>query len=214
MRKVGFAMSNDIPYMVEKMTLSDVPEVAALEKMIFSMPWSARAFEYELQYNPMAHFFVVRLARTDTSHVEHSPQNSERGNDANKDCSARKILGYGGFWLILDEAHICTLGVHPDWRRRGIGELLLTHLIDEAIALHAAVLTLEVRVSNIAAQNLYQKYGFMAAGLRKRYYSDNNEDALIMTTERITSLSFQRRFQALKSALRQKLAAQLTQAAL
>nr|MBC7244877.1 ribosomal protein S18-alanine N-acetyltransferase [Chloroflexota bacterium] len=188
------------------MTLADVPEVAALERMIFSLPWSAHAFEYELHYNPMAHFFVARPARTSTSHGEQ--------NNANKTRQQGKIIGYGGFWLILDEAHICTLAVHPNWRGRGIGELLLTHLIDHAIALNAAVLTLEVRVSNSPAQKLYQKYGFMAAGLRKRYYSDNNEDALIMTTELVTSLSFQRRFRALKSSLQQKLAAQLTQTAL
>lgn len=207
-------MDNDIPYIVEKMTLADVPEVAALEKMIFSMPWSAHAFEYELQYNPMAYFFVVRPKNPDTAQEEEHDSSKEQRKDAPRVSSERKIIGYSGFWLILDEAHICTLAVHPDWRRRGIGELLLTHLIDQAIALHAAVLTLEVRVSNLAAQKLYQKYGFMTAGVRKRYYSDNNEDALIMTTQLITSLSFQRRFRALKAALRQKVASQLTHAAL
>ncbi|MBC7262683.1 MAG: ribosomal protein S18-alanine N-acetyltransferase [Chloroflexi bacterium] len=206
-------MDSNIPYIVERMTLADVPEVAALEKMIFSMPWSAHAFEYELRYNPMAHFFVVRLKNPMRQIKEHdSPQ--EQKKESPRFSPEHKILGYGGLWLILDEAHICTLGVHPDWRRRGIGELLLTHLIDQAMRLNAAVLTLEVRVSNFAAQRLYQKYGFMAAGLRKRYYSDNNEDALIMTTELITSPSFQRRFRALKSALQQKLATQLTQPAL
>lgn len=205
-------MDNDIPYVVEKMTPADVPEVAALEKMIFSMPWSAHAFEYELRYNPMAHFFVARLKNANTcQRGEHDLPKEQRKNTT-EGSSGHRILGYGGFWLILDEAHICTLGVHPDWRRRGIGELLLTHLIDQAVRLHAAVLTLEVRVSNLAAQKLYQKYGFMAAGLRKWYYSDNNEDALIMTTPLITSLSFQRHFRALKAALQRKLASQLTHA--
>lgn len=207
-------MDNDIPYIVEKMTLADVPEVVALEKMIFSMPWSAHAFEHELQYNPMAYFFIVRPKNSDTVQEEEHDSPKEQRKDTPRVSSERKIIGYGGFWLILDEAHICTLAVHPDWRRRGIGELLLTHLINQAIALHAAVLTLEVRISNLAAQKLYQKYGFMTVGVRKRYYSDNNEDALIMTTQLITSLSFQRRFRALKAALRQKVASQLTHAAL
>lgn len=205
-------MDNDIPYVVEKMTLADVPAVAALEKMIFSMPWSAHAFEYELRYNPMAYFSVVRLKNPNAGQGEQDSPKGQRENTSEVS-PERQILGYGGFWLILDEAHICTLAVHPNWRRRGIGELLLTHLIDQAMKLHAAVLTLEVRVSNLAAQRLYQKYGFVAAGLRKRYYSDNNEDALIMTTQLITSVSFQRRFRALKAALQQKLASQLTRAA-
>lgn len=207
-------MGNRNPYLVEKMTLTDVPEVAALEKMIFSLPWSAHAFDYELRYNPMAHFFVVRPARMSTAHDEQKIAPDNRQNNAAETVRRGKLLGYGGFWLILDEAHVCTLAVHPYWRGRGIGELLLAHLIDHAIALHAAVLTLEVRVSNLPAQRLYQKYGFAVTGLRKRYYSDNHEDALIMTTELIASPSFQRRFRALKSALQQKLATQLTQTAL
>jgi len=118
----------------------------------------------------------------------------------------QRILGYGGFWFIVDEAHICTLAVHSAWRGRGLGELLLTALIERASEINAAALTLEVRASNVAAQSMYRKYGFIRMGLRKRYYSDNNEDAIIMTTDPISSASFQRRFQTQRTVLYQKLA--------
>ena len=114
------------------------------------------------------------------------------------------IVGYGGFWLMAGEAHISTIAVRPELRRRGIGELLLVAMIDRATDLGAKVATLEVRVSNTAAQSLYRKYGFRQVGLRHRYYS-NNEDALIMTTDRLTSAHFQRHLQGLKIALREKL---------
>ncbi len=119
--------------------------------------------------------------------------------------SPAPIVGYGGFWLMAGEAHISTIAVRPELRRRGIGELLLVTMLDRATELGAEVATLEVRVSNIAAQSLYRKYGFRRVGLRPRYYR-NNEDALIMTTDRLTSASFQSRLQGLKVALREKLA--------
>jgi ribosomal-protein-alanine N-acetyltransferase len=111
------------------------------------------------------------------------------------------ILGYAGFWLMVDEAHISTIAVRPDWRGLGLGELLLAAMLERATGLEADRATLEVRVSNITAQNLYHKYGFRRAGLRRRYYRDNDEDALIMSTERLTSASFQGQFQQLKRAL-------------
>jgi SSU ribosomal protein S18P alanine acetyltransferase (EC 2.3.1.-) len=92
----------------------------------------------------------------------------------------RQVVGYGGLWVVADEAHINTLAVHPEWRRRNIGERLLQALLDKASALHASSATLEVRVSNLAAQRLYQKFGFVEVGRRKRYYRDG-EDALLMT---------------------------------
>ena len=96
-----------------------------------------------------------------------------------------RIVAYGGMWLMVDEAHITTFAVHPAWRRQRIGERLLLAFLDLARDRHAREATLEVRLSNIAARRLYEKYGFRPVGLRPRYYSDNNEDALIMTTEPI-----------------------------
>jgi ribosomal-protein-alanine N-acetyltransferase len=118
------------------------------------------------------------------------------------------IIGFSGLWLMMDEAHITTIAVHPHFRRLGLGEFLLVNLIDIAYSIHAKWVTLEVRVSNHNAQNLYRKYGFREAGLRHRYYSDNQEDALIMWTDEINSLGYKQKYQELKTALLQKLAAQ------
>jgi len=115
------------------------------------------------------------------------------------------VIGFAGLWLMVDEAHITTIAMHPDYRRRGLGEFMLVSLIDIAYTIGAKWVTLEVRVSNYAAQNLYRKYGFREAGLRHRYYSDNQEDALIMWTDEINSPSYKQRFQDLKSALMRKL---------
>ena len=100
------------------------------------------------------------------------------------------MVGYGGFWALGDEAHISTIAVRPDWRGYGLGELLLAAMIDLAASLKARFVTLEVRASNLVAQNLYRKYLFEQAGLRRRYYRDNDEDALIMTTPRIDDRTF------------------------
>lgn len=201
--------SDGIPYVVEKMTLRDVPQVAAMEKVVFSLPWSSHAFEYELQFNPMAYFAVVRPRAAESN--EGANQTGELGQSLREARHALlPVLGYGGFWHVVDEAHICTLAVHPGWRGRGLGELLLVHLIEQATARNAAVVTLEVRTSNLVAQQLYRKYGFAVAGLRKGYYSDNQEDALIMTTDLISSANYQSHFQALRTALYRKLSSQLT----
>src|SRR5207248_2751137 len=93
------------------------------------------------------------------------------------------IIGYAGMWIMVDEAHITTIAIRTAWRGRGLGELLLAALIEEASQLRAQRVTLEVRVTNETAQKLYRKYGFRQQGVRPRYYSDNSEDAYIMTTD-------------------------------
>ena len=182
---------DELMFRVEPMQQSDVPTVAAIERRVFTMPWSSNAYGYELRANPLSHYFVARARglerRIDAQGIDPS------------------IVGYGGFWMMLDEAHICTLGVHPDWRRRGVGELLLSTMIDAAASLNANVVTLEVRVSNVAAQRLYEKYGFESVGLRKGYYSDNQEDALVMTTGPINTAAFRSRFNRLRRMLHQRL---------
>jgi ribosomal-protein-alanine N-acetyltransferase len=111
------------------------------------------------------------------------------------------IVGYGGLWMQFDEAHISTLAVDPDCRRRHIGERLLLALIDCALSNGAMLLTLEVRVSNSAAQALYQKYGFEAVGYRKSYYTDTQEDAVIMSTPDLDDAAWQAQFERLRSQL-------------
>lgn len=187
--------SLDLPYVVRPMSLQDIPEVMEIERRVFPAPWPARAYEYELKHNPSSCYLVVRPVVQAKSHpgfargpVSHGP-----------------LVAYGGFWQMVDEAHICTLAVHPDWRGRGLGELTLVKLLERATEMGAEVATLEVRVSNLAAQSLYRKYGFATVGLRKAYYSDNNEDALIMTSEPLGSLVFQRRLASLRQALYERL---------
>jgi ribosomal-protein-alanine N-acetyltransferase len=117
------------------------------------------------------------------------------------------IIGFAGMWIAFDEAHVTTIGVDPDLRGRGLGELLLVAMFDEAFRRHTNWLTLEVRVSNAPAQSLYHKYGFTEQGRRKRYYSDNNEDALIMWSESLADASYQARLESLRDRLIEKLGA-------
>lgn len=191
-----------LPYRIEPMTPQDIEAVMNIELVSFSAPWSARAYDYEVRYNEMAHYYVARLQKE----VPINPGTSSRlrrwfrRQPAQVDAPSL-VVGYGGFWLMVDEAHISTLATHPLWRRRGIGELLLLAMIDNATEIGARWVTLEVRTSNIGAQALYRKYGFEVTGLRKKYYSDNGEDALIMTTPIITTMEYQQKLQILKSTL-------------
>lgn len=142
------------------MTLDDVDEVMAIESLVYTQPWSARGYRHELTHNDLAHYQVLT--------VSHSPVHPQ-------------LIGYVGYWLVLDEAHISTIVIHPEWRGQGLGELLLLSVLQQAIDQGAAMATLEVRRSNLVAQLLYQKYSFEVVGERPRYYHDNHEDALIMT---------------------------------
>ncbi len=198
----------DLPYRLDPMTVEDVATVSEIEKIVFTLPWSATAFTYEIRSNPSAEYLVLRYAPwvrgSWDSRVLPRPVRRLLHSDRNDP----SLLGYGGFWRVLDEAHICTLAVRPEWRGRGLGELLLASLIECAMGHHAEVVTLEARVSNTKAQNLYQKYGFTVVGRRKGYYSDNGEDALIMTTEKVTNPEYQARFQRLTAQLRERLLGQ------
>jgi ribosomal-protein-alanine N-acetyltransferase len=104
-------------------------------------------------------------------------------------------------WMYVDEAHIATIATHPEWRGRGVGKLILHNLMREAQRRRAANVTLEVRASNTVAQNLYRKYGFEEVGLRKAYYQDNREDALLMTVTNFTSREYRDRLDALERDL-------------
>lgn len=190
---------SNLTFRVEPMRIQHLDAVMEIETAAFSAPWSAHAYEYELHHNAMAHYFIVApcpptLSRPAWQTFLARWQKRVPLVDA-------PVVGYGGFWLMTDEAHISTIAAHPDWRQRGIGELLLIAMIEAAVELGARVVTLEVRVSNKIAQALYTKYGFTIAGERRNYYSDNGEDAWIMTTAPITAADYQRRFQELKAAL-------------
>ncbi|WP_336776314.1 ribosomal protein S18-alanine N-acetyltransferase [Paenibacillus sp. MMO-58] len=136
------------------MTKLDIPYIVAIEHEAFATPWTPEAFQNELTSNMFARYMVM----------EHDGQ----------------IIGYGGMWVIVDEAHVTNIAVRADHRGQGLGERLLTELQRTAAFFGANKMTLEVRVSNEIAQGLYRKLGFKPSGIRPAYYSDNNEDALIM----------------------------------
>jgi ribosomal-protein-alanine N-acetyltransferase len=116
-------------------------------------------------------------------------------------------LGYGGLWLLVDEAHISTIAVHPQWRGTGLGERLLLSLLEQGAKRGMQRATLEVRVSNEAAQGLYHKLGFEIAGRQKRYYSDNNEDAFILVTPPFDTPGFQDNLRRCRAELHARLRA-------
>ncbi len=143
--------------LIRPMQVADLATVQMIERASFVTPWPSQAYRQELETNRLAMYLVAILGDT--------------------------IVAYGGIWLMVDEAHITTFAVHPAYRRRRIGERLLLALLDLARDRAAREATLEVRLSNLPARRLYEKYGFRPVGIRPRYFSDNNEDALIMTTE-------------------------------
>lgn len=165
------------------MTLDDLDRVMAIEQVAFSAPWSRRAYRYEITQNEHSTMLVVRYVPGSRSPFA----NWLRRQTTTKPPS---LLGYGGFWLLVDDVHISTIAVHPEWRGRGLGELLLISLLDRGARQNAKLASLEVRVSNLAAQGLYHKYGFEIVSRQKHYYADNNEDAYIMVTPSFGSPEF------------------------
>ena len=137
-----------------RMTLKDLDRIMAIEKASFSAPWSRNAFTGELSDNHFARYLVMQMGD--------------------------EIIGYGGMWIIIDEAHVTNIAVYPLYRGKKLGERLLRFMMAVAYTEGARRMTLEVRVSNFQAKNLYLKLGFVEAGLRKGYYTDNKEDAIIM----------------------------------
>lgn len=160
---------------IRPMTIADLPAVQLIERASFTTPWPPQAYRQELESNRLAAYLVGEIGS--------------------------EIVAYGGVWLMVDEAHVTTFAVHPRYRRRGIGERLLLSLIDLSIARRAREATLEVRLSNLGARRLYEKYGFRPVGIRPRYYSDNQEDALIMTTEPLAGADMTDRIARLRAEL-------------
>ncbi|MFC4075297.1 ribosomal protein S18-alanine N-acetyltransferase [Salinithrix halophila] len=143
-----------LPIEFRPMTLGDIPAVLQVEQASFTTPWTRQAFYNELAYNQFAQYMVVE--------------------------KEGRVIGYCGMWLILNEAHITNIAIHPDYRGRGIGEMMIDGMMALAREAGADSMTLEVRVSNAIAQQLYRKKGFEMTGIRPRYYTDNQEDAMIM----------------------------------
>jgi ribosomal-protein-alanine N-acetyltransferase len=202
-------------YYLEPMRQEDVSEVSEVDRLCFTNPWPQSAYRRELR-KPQNNYYVV-LRRSLAPHTNGSTDEDHeaRGrfsfipiqlpwrNEAPQ--SRDPIIGFAGMWIMFDEAHITTIGVHPDERGNGLGELLLLQLFVEAAARGAEMLTLEVRVSNEAAQALYCKYGFTRQGIRRRYYSDNGEDAYIMWSPNIREPEYAEQFDELRGQLLRRL---------
>lgn len=210
-----------VRYTIDRMTMADVPRVIEIERLAYPSTWPPSAYRKELQDNRWAHYIVLRDKKIAEEQLVVAAQEPEkprrlfplsllpgRQSATLPPPNLASIIGFAGLWLMVDEAHITTIAMHPNFRRLGLGEYMLASLIDIAYSIGAKWVTLEVRVTNYNAQNLYRKYGFHEAGIRHRYYSDNNEDALIMWTDEINSSAYKQKFQELKAALMPKLEAQ------
>ena len=142
---------------LRKMTVDDVPAVVELDQKSFSLPWPERSFRFELTDNPASRCWVADLDG--------------------------KIVGMIVVWLIVDEAHVATVATHPDYRRQGIGKRLLAYALRQMIQDGARSSFLEVREGNLVAQEMYRKFGYEVTGRRRRYYRDNDEDAILMNLD-------------------------------
>lgn len=158
---------------IAPMSTNDIAAVSRIERASFSTVWPSDAFFNELNTNKLAHYFVGRIAD--------------------------KIVAYGGIWVILEDSHVTTLAVDPAYRGKRLGEVMLLRLVDEALERGAAWMTLEVRESNTVAQQLYRKYGFTTVTMRRGYYSDDNESALVMWAGNLKSELYRNRLQVLRA---------------
>ena len=196
-------------YYVRPMHRKDISQVNEIDRAAFATQWPPPNYLRELQ-NKLARHVVA----CDDALVVPAPES--RGYPGRgiagltyrlrklfnngRPTDRQFVLGFAGIWVLADEAHITNIAVRSLYQRKGIGELLLISIIDFSVALKASVVTLEVRVSNEAAQSLYRKYGFSELGLRHGYYTDNRENAVIMTTEEIASAAFRARLKRMKLA--------------
>jgi ribosomal-protein-alanine N-acetyltransferase len=209
-----------MPYAVRGMRPSDIPQAIEIDRECFPPQWPTPPYERDLRSNPIAHYLVAHettnravpmaktlLQKSPLSRLFGKLKSSAQNRGLHR--TTQRIDGVIGFWMMADEAHIMTLGVRQRCRRQSIGELLLISAIDLALQLNARIMTLEVGSSNRSAQALYGKYGFANVGVRRGYYGENREDAVIMSTDTITSGSFQELFQRAKKSYAEKMAIDL-----
>jgi ribosomal-protein-alanine N-acetyltransferase len=205
-----FQLMSAIYYAIRPMEYEDIPQVAQIDKEAFPGEWifrSQSAYKRDLD-NPSVRYVVACKKKDVTESVGQAMPKVpwfkrllSRGSHLN---TSEDIVGFSGFWMMVGEAHIIAIGVRNGYRRLGIGEGLLIATMELAQILNAHVVTLEVRASNMIAQELYKKYDFQVTGRRLKYYSSDGEDAIIMSTDNITSLPFQASFQHLKKAHAQR----------
>jgi ribosomal-protein-alanine N-acetyltransferase len=203
---------------VRYMRRQDIAQVIEIDHDAFPTEWPPTNFPRELE-NKLA-YYIIAYENKDTNH-QPDPKSTgkeiqpgffsrvrrifSRNQAPNQDPPEEiSILGYAGMWIMADEAHVTSIASHKEHRHQGIGEALLITLVELAITKRARIVTLEARVSNQVAQNMYYKFGFDKLGVRKAYYLDNKEDAVIMSTEYIGSPSFKEKFTQAKRVYQQK----------
>ncbi len=203
-------------FLVRRMRLSDVPQVLEVERQSFPSMWPSTAFRRELQQNRLAHYIVIGEANPAAAahadqrqpdpgpisrflgEIKHILTGDDPANLPPPEERAELITGFIGLWMLPHEVHIITIAVRDSHRRQGIGEMLLIAALDLAREKTQPLVTLEVRVSNDAAIRLYEKYGFERVGRRPRYYSDNHEDANILTANAVTTSDYADRLARLR----------------
>jgi ribosomal-protein-alanine N-acetyltransferase len=201
---VKFQLMPGTYYIIRSMEYEDIPQVVQIDREAFPGEWvfrSQAAYKQDLD-NPSVRYIVACKKRDVSASGGQAMQKVpwfkwlfSYGRHLN---TSEDIVGFSGFWMMMQEAHIIAIGVRNGYRQLGIGEGLLIATIELAQILNANVVTLEVRASNMVAQELYRKYGFQVVGRRLKYYSSDGEDAIIMSTDNITSMPFQASFQQLK----------------
>jgi [ribosomal protein S18]-alanine N-acetyltransferase len=205
-----------LTYSVRRMVKEDLEQVNAIDREAFPTQWPPANYQHELQ-NKIAHYIVASDdARTITIPVQQNNHGFWRRllpwvkklplpETEPPPPPQQYLVGFAGIWMMVDEAHITNVAVRGEYRGQGIGELLMIASIDLAGELQASFLTLEVRASNLTAQGLYRKYGFVQMGVRRGYYLDNREDAIIMSTEPIAAKSYQKLVEGLRESLQKRL---------
>ena len=202
------------------MSREDISQVTEIDHEAFPTLWPPANYQHELK-NALAHYIVAcdEESKVEEADVQSTAEKRRSGlayrlkqlfsydrllGNEPLPSTREYIVGFSGFWVMADEAHITNIAVRKMHCRQGMGELLLLALIDLAAKLNARIITLEVRASNVAAQNLYRKCGFIQVGLRRGYYVDDREDGVLMSTEDINSAQFQAHLQRLKQAHSEK----------
>ncbi len=200
-----------LPLLLRPMQWYDLDQVAAIERDAFPTLWPGTSYRREMR-NRQAEYSICEHRE------EHLTLPPKRPRRSLMDWLRRRrqeppleaprtvplLIGYVGLWYMAGEAHIVSIAVRETYRGQGVGELLMLGAVEMALRRGCEVLTLEVRVSNEAAQRLYEKYGFKNVGLRRRYYSDNGEDAYIMSTESLRSVEFESLFDEVRSGFEER----------
>lgn len=201
-------IASPFPVAIEELTEQNLSAVLQMDKDCFGGLWTEAGYRREID-SPNSQLLIMKSASGTTEHLpEYVPKNAP-GNmptgSSPQPFLEPKIIGIGCVWFILEEAHITVLAIQAPYRRQGLGQLLLTTLLETAIQRQSEWATLEVRLSNLPAQKLYEKFGFITIGQRKKYYPDTGEDALILWNKGLQKRSFHHDLEQLKDTTVERL---------